>query len=62
MSAERVREADIRFTTYRLQIVEQMAPGPWKEALLRAIRQRLVMLGFPSQIHAVVRMELDSAA
>ena len=59
MNAERVRHADIRFTTYRLQIVEQMAPGPWKDALLRAIRHRLVALGLPSQVHAVVRIELD---
>ena len=62
MNSERVEQADIRFTTYRLQIVEQMAHGPCRDALLRAIRQRLVTLGLPSQIHAVVRMELDSAA
>jgi hypothetical protein len=62
VNPESVREADLRFTTYRLQVVERMPPGPWKDNLLRAIHQRLVALGLPVQVHGVVHIELDTAA
>ena len=62
MNAERVREADLRFTTYRLQLVENMPPGPGKDILLRAIHHRLVTLGLPVQVHGVVLIEFDNAA
>jgi hypothetical protein len=56
-----VREADLRFTTYRLQMVERMPPGPQKDTLLRAIHHRLVALGLPIQVHGAVRIKLDTA-
>ena len=62
LSAESVREADLQFTTYRLQLVEAMPPGPRKDALLRAIQRRLVTLGLPDQVHGVVHIEIDTAA
>jgi len=62
LNAESVRQADLRFTTYRLQVVEKMPPGPRKDTLLRAIHHRLVALGLPVQVHGVVRIELDTAA
>ena len=62
MNAETVRHDDLRFTTYRLQVVEKMPPGPRKDTLLRAIHHRLVALGLPVQVHGVVRIELDTAA
>ena len=62
LSAESVREADLQFTTYRLQMVEKMPPGPQKDALLRAIYQRLVALGLPVQVHGVVCIDMDTAA
>ena len=62
LNAESVREADLRFTTYRLQVVEKMPPGPRKDTLLRAIHQRLVMLGLPFQVHGVVSIEFDAVA
>ena len=61
MSAESVREADFRFTTYRLQMVEKMPPGPCKDTLLRAIHQRLVALGLPVQVHGAILIELDTS-
>ena len=62
LNTENVREADLRFTTYRLQVVEKMRPGPRKDALLRAIHHRLVALGLPVQVHGFVRINLDTAA
>ena len=62
MSAESVREADFRFTTYRLQVVEKMPPGTRKDTLLRAIHHRLVALGLPVQVHGVVCIDMDTAA
>ena len=62
MNAESLREADLRFTTYRLQVVDKMPPAPRKDALLRAIHYRLVALGLPVQVHGAVRIELDTAA
>ena len=61
MNIESVREADLRFTTYRLQMVERMPPGPRKDTLLRAIHHRLVALGLPVQVHGAVRIKLDTA-
>jgi hypothetical protein len=61
LNTESLRE-DLRLTTYRLQVVERMPPGPWKDNLLRAIHQRLVALGLPVQVHGVVHIELDTAA
>ena len=62
MNAERLPEADLRFTTYRLQLVEAMPPGPRKDALLRAIHRRLVTLGLPDRVHGIVHIEIDTAA
>ena len=62
MNAEGVREADLRFTTYRLQVIDKMPSGARKDALLRAIHHRLVALGLPVQVHGAVRIELDTAA
>ena len=62
MNAETVRHDDLRFTTYRLQVVERMPPGPRKDTLLRAIYHRLVALGLPVQVHGVVRIELGNPA
>jgi hypothetical protein len=59
LNAESVREADLRFTTYRLQVVEKMPPGPRKDTLLRAIHQRLVALGLPVQVHGVVSYRIE---
>ena len=61
MNTESAREADLRFTTYRLQVIDKMPHGPRKDALLRAIHHRLVTLGLPVQVHGVVRIELDTA-
>lgn len=62
LNAESAREADLRFTTYRLQVVERMPTGLRKEALLLAIHHRLVALGLPVQVHGVVSIELDAVA
>ena len=62
LQTENVREADLRFTTYRLQVVEKMLPGYRKDTLLRAIHHRLVALGLPVQVHGSVRINLDTVA
>jgi hypothetical protein len=61
VNAEGSREADLRFTTYRLQVVERMPPSPGKDALLLAIYHRLVTLGLPVQVHGAVSLGLITA-
>lgn len=61
MNTESVREADLQFTTYRLQMVERMPPGPRKDAFLHAIHHRLVTLGLPVQVYGAVRIKLETA-
>ena len=41
MCAENSRDEDLPFTLYRLQVVSAMPTSPYKDSLLKAIRERL---------------------